>query len=301
MSEASGHLIGLDLGGSSIKAVAVSTEGVILESRTVGFEADSEMAWAGIARKVIKDFTRALPEPPLAIGLSAPGLAAHDERSIAVMPGRLKGLEGFNWTDYLRSANSVRVLNDAHAALLGEVWLGAARGRRNVAMLTLGTGVGGALMLEGKLYRGHIGRAGHLGHITLNAQEAPDITGMPGSLEDAVGNWTIEKRSGGLYRTTHDLIAAHERGERGATSVWLRSVHDLAAGLASIINVIDPELIVVGGGIARAEETLFVPLREYLARFEWRPSGEGVEVVPATLGEIAGALGAAFHAWEAVG
>jgi glucokinase len=89
----------------------------------------------------------------------------------------LQGLENFDWSDYLKA--SVRVLNDAHAALLGESWLGAVAGKRNVFLLTLGTGVGGAILSEGHLLRGTIGRAGHLGHITLNPNGTLDIVQLP--------------------------------------------------------------------------------------------------------------------------
>src|SRR5206468_1632362 len=106
---------------------------------------------------------------PDRIGLCAPGLAARDERSIAWMQGRMAAIQRVDWTALLASPTPVPVLNDAHAALVGEAWLGAARGARDVVLLTLGTGIGGAILADGKLLRGHIGRAGHLGHVTVNA------------------------------------------------------------------------------------------------------------------------------------
>src|SRR5207248_10157438 len=147
------------------------------------------------------------PSTPSAVGVSAPGLAAADRRCISHMPRRLQGLEGLDWTEFLGVGRPVPVLNDAHAALLGECWIGAAQGLQNVAMLTLGTGVGGAAMVDGKLLRGHVGRAGHLGHICLNPYGTPGITGTPGSLENAIGNCTIEERTLGRFRSTHDLVA----------------------------------------------------------------------------------------------
>jgi glucokinase len=182
--------------------------------------------------------------------------------------------------------------------LLGEVWKGAARGSRDVALLTLGTGVGGALMVDGNLLKGCIGRAGHLGHVSLDPSGAADVTNCPGSLESAIGNVTVAERSGGRFRTTHDLIAAHAAGDDFATRCWLKSVQALAAAMTSIINVADPEVFIIGGGIARAGRALFEPLSDYLGRFEWRPHGHRVKVVPAELGEYAGALGAAGRAWE---
>jgi glucokinase len=165
-------------------------------------------------------------------------------------------------------------------------------------LLTLGTGVGGALMVDGRLLRGHLGRAGHLGHVSLDVDGPPDVTNCPGSLEHAIGNVTIAERTGGRFKTTHDLIAASRAGDRLATDVWLQSVRALAAAVASLTNVTDPEVVIIGGGIARAGAALFDPLNEGLDRFEWRPHGRKARVVPAALGEYAGAIGAAWNSLQ---
>lgn len=286
--------IGIDLGGSSVKAVVVRDDSEVLTRQTVPFEDDARMDWAAKISALVDELKR--PDPRAVVGISAPGLAARDARSIAVMPGRLQGLAGLNWTEHLKSATAVPVLNDAQAALLGEVWLGAGKSFTNVIMLTLGTGVGGAAMVDGRLLQGHIGRAGHLGHISLDPQGTPDVTGTPGSLEVAIGNYTIQERSGGRFKTTHDLVAAHEKGDAEAAAVWLKSVQALAAAVASFINILDPETVIIGGGIARCGDSLFRPLGEYLDTMEWRPAGHRAKIVPAQLGEFAGAIGAARNA-----
>lgn len=286
--------IGIDLGGSSIKAVAVLANGSLLAKHTVPFEDDGRMDWATKICSLAEQLKRADETPR--IGLSAPGLAAQDGRSIAYMPGRLQGLQGLDWTTQLKSPTPVPVLNDAQAALLGEVWLGAGKALTNVIMLTLGTGVGGAAMVDGRLLRGHIGRAGHLGHISLDPNGVPDVTGTPGSLEMAIGNYTIRERSGGRFATTHDLVAAHVNGDAQATAVWLKSVQALAAAVASFINILDPEAVVIGGGIARSGEALFRPLEKHVETMEWRPGGRRARILPAELGEFAGAIGAARNA-----
>jgi glucokinase len=212
------------------------------------------------------------------------------------MQGRLEALQDVDWTEVFKSEAVIPVLNDAHAALLGECWQGPAAGYNNAIMLTLGTGVGGAILVNGELLQGAIGRAGHLGHICLDAQGELDIVNTPGSLEDAIGNCTIEKRSGGRFTSTHALVDAHASGDDDATRIWLESVHHLACALVSFINIVDPEVIVLGGGITRTGDLLLNPLREEMARLEWRPHGDAVPIIIASLGDLAGAYGAAYFA-----
>ena len=288
--------IGVDLGGTNIKIVAVSEEGQVLERSTCETQTDSPGSWVETIRQRIKEIEKSRAVSARWIGLAAPGLAARDSLSIASMPGKLRGLEGLDWTDSLQTSHPVPVLNDAHAALLGEAWIGAAVGYRNAVLLTLGTGVGGALLAEGRLFKGHIGRAGHLGHISLNPDGSPDIVGTPGSLEQTIGNSTLADRSAGRFTSTRRLVEAHLNGDEKATDVWLRSVYNLAAGITSIINAVDPEVIIIGGGIAQAGSALFDPLERFLEKMEWRPQGQRVRIIPAALGDFAGTLGAAYYA-----
>lgn len=291
------YWLGLDLGGTSVKGVAVTPAGETLVQFHEFFQLAEPLAFASCVSVVVARATRQLGRPAR-IGLSAPGIAAADRRSIAHMPGRFAGLEGLIWSEFLDRPEGLTVLNDAQAALLGEVWLGAARGAREVILLTLGTGVGGAALVNGQLLRGHSGKAGHLGHLSLEADGVADICGTPGSLEDFIGNHNISTRSDGRFATTHDLICAYKSGDTAATKIWQRSVRALAAALASFGNILDPEIAVIGGGIAGAGEALFGPLREYLTAMEWRPAGTGMHIVPAELGEFAGAYGAAWQAGQ---
>src|SRR6266480_2190179 len=160
--------IGVDLGGTNIKIAAASEEGQVLERSTGETKTDAPDSWVETIRQRIKGIENSQGESAHWIGLAAPGLAARDNLSIASMPGKLRGLEGLNWTESLQTSQPVRILNDAQAALLGEGWIGAAVGYRNAVLLTLGTGVGGAILSEGHLLKGNIGRAGHLGHMSLN-------------------------------------------------------------------------------------------------------------------------------------
>ena len=286
--------IGIDLGGTSVKAVVARSSGEVLSRQIIPFEDDARMDWASKISTIVRELKG--QNADAVVGISAPGLAARDGRSIAVMPGRLQGLAGLDWTQHLKSKTRVPVLNDAQAALLGEVWLGAGKSFTNVIMLTLGTGVGGAAMVDGRLLHGHIGRAGHLGHISLDPDGVPDVTGTPGSLEVAIGNYTIQERTSGRFATTHELVAAHLKRDTEATAIWLKSVQALAAAIASFINILDPEAVIIGGGIAQSGEALFRPLQKYLDVMEWRPNGHRAKIVPAQLGEFAGAIGAARNA-----
>ena len=201
------YLLGLDLGGTSVKGVAVTPEGQPLGTYHLAYDRALPLAFATTAAEVAAQ-ARAEHGPAERIGLSAPGLVAPAGDRIAHMPGRFPGLEGFDWGGHLKRTEGVRVLNDAQAALLGEVWIGGARGASDVVLLTLGTGVGGAVMLNGHLLRGHTGKAGHLGHSSLDPAGTPDICGTPGSLEDAIGNHNISARSGGRFTTTRELLEA---------------------------------------------------------------------------------------------
>ena len=290
-------VIGVDIGGTNIKAGLFDAEtGASLSRRTTptrdGEKVGDVPAWAGGVRDLVEGFERECGVAGLSVGISAPGLAKRDGSCIGWMPGRMAGIENFVWSEFLQ--RKACVLNDAHAALLGEVWQGAAQGGRDVLLLTLGTGVGGAAMCDGKLITGHTGRAGHFGHISLDPRGAPTITGTPGGLEDAIGNATVHARTQGRFASTRALLDAVKEGDAFAEEVWLRSVRALAAGLTSLINSFDPQTFILGGGIAAgAGEALLGPLRSFLDEMEWRPGGHHVEVVPAQLGEWAGTVGAA--------
>jgi glucokinase len=291
--------IGIDLGGTRIKAAAFAADGTRLHQEVAPTRDDYQGVgippWALEVRGCVARLEERLAAPARAIGLSCPGLAAQDRRSIAHQPGKLAGIEGFDWSTFL-GRTFVPVMNDAHAALLGEAWIGCAQGRSEVVMLTLGTGVGGAVISGGHLLRGAIGRAGHLGQVSLDPYGAPSIFGMPGSLEDAIGERTVKTRCEGRFQATHELVAAYNAGDPFAAKVWLASVRVLGVAVANYVNIFDPELIILGGGIAKAGDALFGPLGKVLDEVEWRPAGRIVPITLATLDDAAGPAGAARQA-----
>jgi glucokinase len=290
------YTIGIDLGGTRIKAVAIDSEGKIMKQHYQPTNDGDESIWKNAIAKSIEELKLDIPHDDVLIGISAPGLPNEDNTAIAFMPGRLDGLEGFIWSNFLN--HKTYVINDALAAMQAEAKFGAAKNRKNVVMLTLGTGVGGAVLIDGKLHQGLSNKAGHLGHIVIDSDGEQDIFGIPGSLEDAIGNCTIEKRSNGKYNATSEVIKAMEAGDEFAKNIWLTSVRKLAVGLASITNIISPELIILGGGITEAGHYLFDPLNEYMAIYEFRPNGEKAEIVKAQFGDLSGAVGAASVAMQ---
>ncbi|HUV01456.1 MAG TPA: ROK family protein [Bacteroidales bacterium] len=290
-------VIGIDLGGTRIKAVAIDEPGNILHHHYQPTNDIDDTIWKNAISLAVHEIQGKLQSSNNLIGISAPGLPNAVNSAIAYMPGRLQGLENFDWTGFLKTRTFV--LNDAVAALMAEARFGAAKNRKNVVMLTLGTGVGGAILIEGKPYQGAFNKAGHIGHMVIDSEGDIDITGMPGSLEDAIGNCSIEKRTSGKYSSTHQLLEAFRNGNSFAGAVWLTSVKKLAIGLASITNILSPELIILGGGITEAWKDLIEPLEKYMSNYEWRTGGNKTEIMKAQYGDLAGAVGAACFAREA--
>lgn len=287
--------IGIDLGCTNIKAVLVDEAGEIRLERREETREHDDRHWKASVNRIIGDLKKGTDGPVAAIGLCAPGLANAANTCIECMPGRLPGLEHFNWSDF--SGEEICVLNDAHSALTAEASFGAGKGLKHLVLITLGSGVGGGVLIDGKLYQGMSQMAGHFGHMTVDSNTASrDVTNMPGSIEEAIGNITIATRSYGKYETTFQLIEAYNRGETFATWLWLDSVRKLAISIASSINLISPEAVIIGGGIAQAGDALMKPLQNFLELYEWRPGGKKTLLLPAKFSDMAGAMGAAAFA-----
>jgi glucokinase len=286
--------IGVDLGGTRIKTVALDADGELLFQLYTPTNDGNGDSWKQTVKSSIEEMVAHLHITDFVAGISAPGIPDDNNEKIAYMPGRLQGLENFCWSDFL--GHKTWVLNDAVAALMAEATLGIAQSQKNVVMLTLGTGVGGALLIDGKPYQGNFQKAGHIGHMSLNCEHDTDITGIPGSLEDAIGNCTVEKRSHGKYKDTYSLLEAYRKGDHFARWVWLTSVRKLSIAIASISNMLSPECVVLGGGIMEAGNDLIEPLESFLSLYEWRPGGNKVTILKAQFNDMAGAIGAACFA-----
>ncbi|MEZ5042587.1 MAG: ROK family protein [Saprospiraceae bacterium] len=292
--------LGIDLGGTNIKAVLTNAKGAILEERSEPTHdkagIDNSAEWKQTIKTMVEAFSAKTAGKIETIGISAPGTANPDNTAILSMPNKLLGIEKFIWKDHL--GREAYVLNDAHAALFAESRIGVGKGCGNILLVTLGTGVGGGIMIDGKLLQGQKGRAGHVGHISVNQGASMSIVNAPGSLERAIGEHTIAHRTYGRFASTKDLVGAHLRGETFATWVWLKSLESLARGLVSMINSISPELIILGGGITQADQALLQPLKAFMEIYEWPLDGFRTPIKLAQLGTLAGAVGAALFALE---
>lgn len=295
------YYLGIDIGGTKIKNVVLDDKGTVLEQNEM-LTADTSSEKGLWKKKIITlieqksdQYAKGNPEA-LVCGISAPGLVDSENKMTLHMPERLQGIEGFNWSRELQK--NIKVLNDGHSACLAEYEsFYRTAGIQNLLMLTLGTGVGGGIIVNRELYQGNLQRAGHAGHMTVDIHGAPTMTNMPGSLEHAIGNFSVSERTGGTFKSVRELVDAYKNGDPKAKKWWLASVQKLAVALASLINILSPELIVLGGGItAGADSSLLEPLVKFMSDYEWRPGGHQTQIEKAKLGEYAGAIGAAFFA-----
>lgn len=287
--------IGIDIGGSNIKGVLLNDNGDMLLRDAMPTNDDGGGNWQNNVIGMVKRLNAGHNDRIEAIGISCPGLANEENNAIAYLPNRLSGIENLNW-NVLFDAQTY-VINDAHAALIAETKFGCLQGNRNAVLLTLGTGVGGAILINGELYQGQNQMAGHFGHmcITSNDDER-SIVGMPGSLEYALGNYSIERRSFGRYSTTHEVVNAYQQAEPFATWLWLNMMHKLALTIASLSNALSPEAVVLAGGITQAADNLLKPLQAFLDIYEYRPNNNQTSIKIAQFTDLSGAIGAAAFA-----
>ena len=286
--------IGIDLGGTYIKGVLMLENGEIIEKHTIPTD-EQEGNWKVAVKEMLQHLENVNNGLADSVGLSAPGLANTENTTISYLPNRLDGLENFDWSAYLE--RKIIVVNDAHAAIMAEAKYGVLKPYKNALMLTLGTGVGGGILLNGELYQGQFQRAGHFGHMAINVgDDELSILGIPGSLEYAIGNYSVERRSQGKYASTRDLVRAYESKDTFATYIWLDSVRKLSIAIASLINTYSPEAIAVSGGIVLAGDSLFKPLQDFIEIYEFNPYKISTPILKSEFDDFAGATGAAAFA-----
>ena len=297
------HAIGVDVGGTKILAGVVSRAGDVIRRHEIMTPLASQAALiAGL-----EDAVAAVRGD--AVGAVGFGLAAPiDQRSGSVVQAVNIPLADVELREQLRTRIGlpVALANDAQAAAIGEWRAGAGRGVGDLVMLTLGTGVGGGLVLDGKPYRGATGAGGELGHVVV-VHDGPPCQGTctgRGHLETvASGRAATEaaRKAFGPAADAHRLIRLADEGDEAAREILERIGGYVGSALGSFVNVFNPELIVIGGGFGIAAWDYLLPSAERVMRREaLRPGRDHVQIARAELGTAAGLIGAAFVGFDAL-
>lgn len=289
------QVIGIDLGGTAIKLGRFLKDGTCLESLTIPTPqpATPEIVIKAIA-KIVQELNR--DQQCVAIGLGTPGPADATGR-IAKVAINLNGWQNVPIAEQLEIETGLKttIANDSNCAGLGEAWLGAGKDFQNLILLTLGTGVGGAVILNGKLFTGHLGAAGELGLITLNPEGPTCNSGNQGSLEQYVSATAIRRQTG---KDAAELGNLALNGDSQALAFWENYGRNLGSGLASSIYILTPEAVLIGGGVSASAEFFFPYVWEEIERRVLASSRVGLKLLKAELGSQAGMVGAAKLAWN---
>src|SRR4051794_24609397 len=299
-----GSVLGLDIGGTKIAAGVVSADGSVRGFVSAPTEAQRGPE-DGIAR-LFELGRRAVAEAGVAwevidsIGIGCGG-PLDSKNGVLIAPLHLTG-----WTDVPLVALATEALgkpavldNDAVAACAGEHRYGAGRGTSNMVYLTISTGVGGGVVIDGQLHRARSGNGGELGHVTVDWHgRRCRGCGRRGCLEAYCSGTSIAERAheAGMHGAgAADVAQAAQAGDAVAARIWDETCEALASGITSIVNLFEPEIVVLGGGVVRTGEQLLAPVRE---RVSEQVLGDPVPVVPAELGDAVGVVGAAAVAYE---
>jgi glucokinase len=305
--------IGVDLGGTNLRAAIVNEDAKILGQAKMATKAqEGPPAVIGRIIAVAKDAVKATGlsmSEITACGIGSPG-PLNAATGILVYTANMPGWNNTPVAAPVGEALGVRTFleNDANSAAWGEYWCGAGRGSSEMAIFTLGTGVGGSVIVGGRLHRGSDQMAGHVGHIILVPEGRPCGCGAYGCLEQycsatAVAREAREATAAGVETglaglapeaiTAEAVAKAATAGEPFCRDLLARTGRMLGIGMASVVNVLDPQVIVVYGGMVAAGELLLKPCRDAIRRLALRPASGNVKVVEAELGGNAGVIGAA--------
>ncbi|MEU9210291.1 ROK family protein [Streptomyces sp. NPDC048415] len=300
------HVIALDVGGTGMKAALVGAGGELLHQarRATGRERGPDAvvkAILGFAAELRAHGEQHLGEPAAAAAVAVPGIV-DAAQGIAVYSANL------GWRDVpLRrllgdrlGGVPVALSHDVRTGGLAEGRIGAGQGADRFLFVALGTGIAGAIGIDGGVEEGAHGFAGEIGHVVVRPGGTPCPCGQHGCLERFASAAAVSQAwadaSGDPEADAADCAKAVESGDPRATAVWQEAVDALADGLVTALTLLDPRTLIIGGGLAEAGETLFTPLRAAVRRrvtFQKLPS-----IVPAALGDSAGCLGAGLLAWD---
>ena len=309
--------VGIDLGGTKISTALVSKEGRILE-RDSRLTAPLEGRDAVIARMVDaarRVMRKAAPGQVAAIGVGAPG-PMDAASGVLTAPPNLPGWVNVPLKELIEAKLGIKAYleNDANAAALGEFYYGAGKGVHNMVYITASTGIGGGLILDDRLYGGTNGSAGEIGHMTILPDGPLCGCGNRGHLEalasgTAIARTARELLARGVPTLIGDLVGgdaqavsakvvaqAAEQGDLEAERIIRQAMEYLGIGVANLVNLFNPDLIVIGGGLTNMGDKLFAPVRQAVRRTAFPIAAESVRIVPAQLGGDVGVLGAAVVA-----
>ena len=306
------YAFGIDLGGTTAKIGLFTTSGALLEKWEVATDTSNagehilENLAAAILGKMNEQGIQ--PEQVEGVGIGVPGPVL-DSSIVPIVCANLGGWGERNVSAQLSGLlNGLKVLvgNDANVAALGEIWMGAAKGAKNAVMVTLGTGVGGGVVVNGKVIDGVHGAGGEIGHITVNRHETATCgCGKHGCLEQyssATGVVRCMKKLldenpdtpcvlRGTEFAAKDVFDAARNGDALAAREVDEMSDTLGMALANIASTVDPEAFLVGGGVARAEDVLFAPLNKHFQEYAFKSCRE-TPIKQASLGNDAGIYGA---------
>lgn len=319
--EANLPVVAVDLGGSKIALGLVSREYRVLvraDHPTVAEEGVDSVINRLIssARQIITSYGITLPQL-CGISLAAAG-AVDSLRGIITLSPNLPGWRDIPLGSIIEERLGIRawLLNDANAAAMGEHQFGAGRGVDNLICLTIGTGIGGAIIIDGKLYTGVCGSAGEIGHMTIEVNGPRCECGNIGCLETLASGRAIAREvkkrlsAGGrsslteaVAGKTEDITAevvarAAQNGDALANGVIKDVANYLGVGMVNLVNIFNPEVIIVGGGVASMGDLLLEPVRQVVRERAFPVSAAAVRIVTTELGNDAGLLGAAYFAFK---
>lgn len=305
--------VGVDLGGTNISIALVDLKGQIKNKIKISTQLDKHANF--IIKTIIENIKiliKGLNPAPLGIGVGAAGQVDHKHGVIQFSPN-------LRWRNVPLVAEikskfnlPVSIDNDANAACLGEFLFGAGKGATNIICVTLGTGVGGGMIFDGKLYRGANGSAGEVGHLIVEPNGRKCNCGNHGCLEAYVGAWHIRERiiekikegrrtiitrlvNGTFSKITPKILEeAALYNDKLAFEIWEETGRYLGIGLASLINVFNPDKIIIGGGVANAGKIILNPVLRTIRKRALTVPLQEVKIVRAKLGEEAGVIGAAM-------
>jgi glucokinase len=298
------YAIGLDLGGTDLKFALVHQDGTLeafgkCPSRAAESAEGPLLAMAAAARLLAGE----MREAPIGVGVGSPGAIDPATGALLGATPHLRFWEAFPLRERLASELELPVVvdNDANLAALAEHRLGAARGARVSITITLGTGIGCGIVVDGRVLRGANGGAGELGHLPLGRAGEPCRCGVRDCVEPEASGSGLARHARELDITPTDaagVFAAAAAGNDRARALLDRMVDRLGATIGAAVSLLNPDVVVVGGGIGQAGEPLMAPLREAVAGYTLATHSRRLRIVPAALGERAGVAGAGLFAWD---